>query len=236
MSTLCHNCGSSVPERSAYCPECGAPQLRVQTLEQRETAQRDATEPETDGSPAGAEQHPRHAGEVDWPAAVRASAIFAIPAGLLVALRENPGFFDMVWVVLGVIWALRFYRRRAPRSPALTPRLGGRIGLLLGLFTAIVTVGAQALRLLVERFGLHHGSAIDGRLQSYAQLEIDLINASNPEAAKQFAWLAHFWLSPEGKSVLLLLTLLSATMSILFFAWLAGRFTIRFSAARPRRR
>ena len=236
MSTLCHNCGNAVPERAAYCPECGVPQLRVQTTEQREQAQRELAQLGADGSPPTGSEPLLPTGDIDWPAALQCAAIFAVPAGLLISLRENPGFFDMIWVVLGAIWALRLYRRRAPRAPALTPLLGGRIGLLLGLFASALMLVVQASRLLIERYGMHHGAAIDARLQSYAQMEIDLINASNPDAARQFAWLAHFWVSPEGKGVLLLLTMVSAVVSTLFFGWIAGRLSVRFSAGRPRKR
>ena len=135
------------------------------------------------------------------------------------------------------VWTLRLYGRAARRAPVLTPQLGGRIGLLLGIIcgggSAVLT---QAGRLLVERYGLHAGGAIDARLQGYAQTEIDLINASNPDALRQFGWLAQFWLSPEGKSVLLLLTVMSGTLSILFFAWLSGRFAVRYGGALRRKR
>ena len=228
MSILCHH--NAIPQGSVYCPECGAPQLRVASPDERE-AQRQA-----ELLAGNSEEASRHTGAIAWPAAIRAALICAVQAGFLVALRENPGLLDMVWIVIAAVWTLRLYGRAARRVPVLTPQLGGRIGLLLGLFAAVIAVLTQAARLLVERYGLHAGGAIDARLQGYAQTEIDLINASNPDALRQFGWLAQFWLSPEGKSVLLLLTVMSGTLSILFFAWLSGRFAVRYAGALRRKR
>ncbi len=182
---------------------------------------------------AEAEPLQRYTGDIAWPAAVRSAALYAVPAGVLLSLLSVP-LFDMLWVVAGSVWTLRGYRRRAPRAPALTPELGGRIGLVLGLFAAVVSTATDALSYLIERFGLHHGMSIDARLQSGVQAGIDRINASNPDAAAQLPGLFHFWLSPEGRGSLLLISAASAALSMLFFGWLGGRFAVRFGVRRRR--
>ncbi len=221
MTTLCHNCRSAVPDGAAFCPECGAPQLRVRAREAR-----DAEPDAADAAPV-----PRHAGEIAWPAAVESAAIYAVPAGLLLSFLAVP-LLDMLWVILGSVWTVRRYRRRVPRAPALTPELGGRIGLVLGLFAALVSTAADALTLLFERYGLHHASVIDARLSSGVQAGIDRINASNPEAAAQLPGLFHFWLSAEGRGTLLLLSAATSAVSMLFFAWLGGRYSVGYRGLR----
>ena len=225
MSTVCHNCRNDVPERALYCPECGAPQLSIQPAEDREAEQ----------NAEGAEPRLRHTGEIAWPAAFQAAALFALPAGILISFQNVPAIFDMVWVVLGAIWTLRFYRRRAPRAPSLTPRLGGRIGLVLGIFVAILAVVGQSLRLLIERFLLHQGGAIDGRLTAFARAEIEIMRNSSPEATAQLAELSHFLLSPSGRVALLLSGVLSTVFSSLVFGWLTGRFAYRYGSPRVRK-
>ena len=219
MSFLCHNCRHAVPEGAAFCPECGAPQLRVQGSE---------AQPEPDSQEPAP---PRHTGEIVWPAALASAAIYAVPAGLLLAFLAVP-LIDMLWVVVGSFYTLRRYRRRAPRAPSLTPALGGRIGLVLGLFAAVVSTAADAVTYLVERFGLHHGSAIDARLQSGVQAGIDRIHASNPDAAAQLPGLFQFWLSADGRGSLLLCSAAASAVSMLFFAWLGGRYAVRFGVRR----
>jgi ribosomal protein L40E len=222
MMSLCHNCRNAVPEGAAFCPECGAPQLRVQSPEAREAE----AEP--------GEAAPRHTGEIAWPAAVQSAAIYAVPAGLLLSFLAVP-LIDMLWVMLGSVWTLRRYRRRVPRAPKLTPQLGGRIGLVLGLFAAVVSTATDALTFLFERYGLHHASAIDARLGSGVQAGIDRIHATNPQAAAQLPGLFQFWLSAEGRGTLLLLSAAASAMSMLFFAWLGGRFAVRYGGLRRRK-
>ncbi len=221
MTILCHNCRNAVPEGAAFCPECGAPQLRVQGPDAQAVAASQDAPP------------PRHTGEIVWPAAVASAAIFAVPAGLLLSFIGLP-LIDMLWVVAGAFWTLRRYRQRVPRAPALTPQLGGRIGLVLGLFAAIVSNAADAVSFLVERFGLHRGSSIDARLQSGVQAGIDRIHANNPDAVTQLPGLFQFWLSPEGRGSLLLFSAAASVASMLFFAWLGGRYAVRFGPRRQR--
>ena len=222
MTTLCHSCNNAIPAGAAFCPECGAPQLRVR--EAREA------EPEPSGEPAV-----RHTGEIAWPAAVGSAAIYAVPAGLLLSFLAVP-LLDMLWVVLGSVWTLRRYRRRAPRAPLLTPELGGRIGLVLGLFAAVVSTAADALRALFVRYGLHQVPGVEAYLRAVVQAGIDRTRATNPEALTQFPGLFRFWQSADGRGTLLLLSALSSAIAVLFFAWLGGRFAVRYGGLRPRAR
>ncbi len=221
MTTLCHNCRNAVPERAAFCPECGAPQLRVGSP--------DAPEPTAEGDAAT----PKHLGEIVWPAAMQSAALYAVPSGLLLALLPLP-ILDTLWVVMGSVWTLRRYRRRAPRAPVLTPMLGGRIGLVLGLFAAVISTGVRGVSLLVERFALHHGSAMDADVQK-AMLD-GLGRAKgfySPDSAAQLTAFAQFLLTPEGRGLELALDAATSAVAVLFFAWLGGRFAVRYS--RPRR-
>ena len=222
MTTLCHQCRQSIPEGAVYCPECGAPQLRVRP-------------PEVPDGESAPEPPQQHAGEIVWPAAVSATALFAIPAGLLLTLREGRGLPEILWIVGGTLLALRRYRKTAPRAPKLTARLGGRIGLMLGLFAAATNFAAEAVRLLIERYGLHHGGAIDARLHSFAQLEVDLIKTSSPDTVASLGWLTKFWLSPEGSATLLILSLSASAVFVLFLGWLTGRFAVKGPGSLRRR-
>ncbi len=220
MTTLCHSCRNAIPEGAVFCPECGAPQLRV-PLER---------EPET-----GELEPPRHTGEIAWPAAVGSAAIYAVPAGLLLSFLAVP-LVDMLWVVLGSVWTLRRYRRRVPRAPVLTPELGGRIGLVLGLFAAVVSTAADALKALFVRYGLHRAPAVEAYLHAVVQAGIDRTRATNPEALTQFPGLFRFWQSADGRGTLLLLSAASSAVAVLFFAWLGGRFAVRYGGLRRRPR
>ncbi len=222
MSLLCHNCRHAIPNGAAFCPECGAPQLRVQGSDAQ-------PEPE---SPAEAPL--RHTGEIVWPAAVASAAIYALPAGLLFVLTPLPPLINIAWVAAGSFLTLRRYRRRAPRAPALTLQLGGRIGLVLGLFVAVVSTAVQAISFLVSRFGLHQGALVDAQLQSGVRAYMEHIPSTDPDAVAQIRGMLHFLLTPEGQGASLLLSASFAAITILLFAWLSGRYSVRFGARPPR--
>ncbi len=220
MTTLCHQCHSAVPQAAAFCPECGAPQLRVGRPEAPEAVI---------GSDATV---PRHLGEIAWPAAMQSAALCAIPSGLLLALLPLP-ILDMLWVVLGSFWTMRRYRRRAPRAPVLTPMLGGRIGLVLGLFAALISTGIRGLSLLLERFALHRGTAMDADVQ---KAMLDGLGRArgfySPDSAAQLTAFAQFLLTPEGRGLELALDAATSAVGVLFFAWLGGRFAVRYGGLR----
>ncbi len=223
MTSLCPNCRNAVPEGAAFCPECAAPQLRVGTAESRA-----AEEAVVEG------QVPRHTGEIVWPAALESAAIYSVPAGLLLSFLAIP-LLNMLWVVLGAVWTLRRYRRRVPRAPMLTPVLGGRIGLLLGLFAALVSTSINVLGSLFVRYGLHKIPQIDTFIRAVLQAGLDRTRATNPDAFAQVPDLAGFWLSANGRGTLLLLYTASSVFSILVFAWMGGRFAVRYGGPRRKR-
>jgi hypothetical protein len=221
MTSLCHNCRNAIPEGSAYCPECGAPRLKVQSSEAREA--------ELSVLAANAGEKPiRHTGDIAWPAALRVAALFSVPAGALLSFFTEPSLLEMLLVGGGAMWTTRRYRKVAPGAPGLTPQLGGRIGLLVAVLVLVVSKAGEALRFVLERYGMHRGATIDAQLQSYVQPEIAFIKASNPDAAAQLAVLSHFWASAEGRAFMLLFFVASSAAWMLFAGWLSGRFSVRF--------
>jgi len=221
MTALCQNCRHTMPQGAAHCPECGAPQLRVPSLEEREAEQ----------ATAGAVS--LLPGDIAWPAAVQSAALFAVPAGLILLIPLP--LISLVGVVAGAVWTLRRYHRLAPGAPLLTPLLGGRIGLVLGLFAVVISTAANAIKFLVERYTLHQGSAmIDGPYQTQMRLALEQATRLNPDAAEQSRRMLAFLLSPEGAGAAQLFSVAVSAVSVLTFAWLTGRFAVRYGAGRKR--
>lgn len=170
----------------AFCPHCGAPQIRVSA----------ATVPEpvvTATLPASGEVqpsvppvalHPAPSGTIVWREGIRASAlaglmlsfaIFLVPvivAGIGLALHLGQGAIGLM--VLLASWAcmlaagalvVRFYRRRR-RDAAIAAGTGARLGALSGLLGFLFYSVPQALRLLFFHLG---GSVIDAMQKAMEQ-------------------------------------------------------------------
>jgi hypothetical protein len=223
MTTLCHHCRHAVPEAAQFCPECGAPQLRVGGEDTQEQ------EP--------AEPGPRHTGDIAWPAAVGSAALFSIPAGVLFSFLFIPLIVDLAMVVACAAWTLRRYRRRCPRAPGLTQLLGGRIGLVVGLFAAVIGVAGQAVLLLVERFGLHRMTGLDADVKDFVD-QFSAFMSVKPQSADSLAYashLSHFLMTPQGHASFVLILRAVQTTVLVLFGWFGGRFAVRFGWVRRTR-
>ncbi len=151
MEHACHQCGAAVEDGLPFCPNCGAPQIRVALPEEQP-----ATPPLPPGTPAEMQPPatslrtpPPPPPGVDWSHAVPAAAI----AGFVLAIAWVIPFLGFLfWMVAGGILAVALYRRRAPHAP-LTPALGARVGAVGGVFGFAVFSGLFAMELLVARGG-----------------------------------------------------------------------------------
>ncbi len=155
MEHACHHCGAAVEDGVPFCPQCGAPQIRIPGVE-GQPASAPATPPLPPGTPGEvqppAEPVPLHAEMprgVEWSQAFPAAAI----AGIILAIAWVIPFLGFLfWMVAGGILAVALYRRRAPHAP-LTPALGARVGAVGGVFGFAVFSGLFAMELLVARGG-----------------------------------------------------------------------------------
>src|SRR5512147_586202 len=128
MEHPCHQCGTAVEEGTAFCPQCGAPQIRVVTARQEpaspplppgtpEDAQPPA-QPVELGTQAAAQ--PVAPPRIQWSQAVPAAA----GAGAVLALAwVIPPLGFVLWVVAAGLVGVAFYRRKVPDA-TLTPRQG----------------------------------------------------------------------------------------------------------------
>ena len=137
MEHPCYKCGASVPEGTAFCKQCGAPQIRVVTA----AAEAPAAPPAPESSETPAPSQPLRlpvipSSRVEWAQALPAAALGGVCA--LMALLIPYAVFGPAFLLGGAV-AVMFYSRRRDRSP--TPGAGAKIGAVSGglgfLFSAI---------------------------------------------------------------------------------------------------
>ncbi len=219
MELVCHRCGNGLHEGEAFCPHCGALQLVVDSSE-----------------PVGPQPPTQRLGidptRVQWRLAITSALLVAVPVGLLSALAGMSSLF----VIAGGFATIALYRRR---SEAFTDgSVGWRVGAILGAASATVATAADGLRLVIERYFLHHGAEIDAQFQSAAQQMADQALKSNSPAMQQAPQLVHnwinFWLSADGHAALQLLTAAVVSAGMILFAATGGAIAGRILSIRPR--
>ncbi len=222
MDPTCHRCGNAVKEGETFCPHCGAPQFVVE-----------AAEP-------GAQQVPviRFQGDshlVQWRVAITSALLVAIPVGLLSALTEMYSLF----VLMGGFAVIALYRRR---SAGFTDgKIGWRVGAILGIASALVATATYATRMVIVRYLLHDGKAIDQLFQQATQMDADYWmkasaqqGAQTPEFTHAMHTVTSFMLSPDGHAAMQLMTAAVMSLGMVLFAAVGGAIAGRLLAARTR--
>lgn len=223
MERLCHRCSNPLREDEGFCPHCGAPQLLVEAADSS-FAQQPAVTMRGQGQ-----------GGVQWRAAIGSALLVAIPVGLLSALTRTSFFF----VLAGGFATIALYRRRT--SAATDGRIGWRVGAVLGTASAFLATASWAAQLVIERYLLHHGAAIDALFNAAAQQEVKYwMQASAqqgpqpPEVMHAMHAVANFMLSPDGHAASQLTTAIVMSLSMILFAAAGGAIAGRVLAVRRR--
>ena len=183
----------------AFCPHCGAPQIRVSAVSIPEPTVTPASAPDTTAevqppvTSVGLSAAP--VGKIDWRQGVRAAAlagilmalaIFFVPvivAGIGLVFRLGQGAIGLLvllasWccMLVGGALAVHFYQRRHPDA-ALSTGMGARLGVVSGLLGFFIYSVPQALRLAFFHLG--------GSVREAMQKAIEQSAAQNPDPKAQ---------------------------------------------------
>jgi hypothetical protein len=111
MENPCYKCGQAVEEGVAFCPHCGAPQIRVVVSEPPPAVAANSTSSlQNLPAPSAAQDTSYGSPSIRWSRAARPCALAALVGSLLTSLGLNP-FVAMVGV--GFL-AVVLYRQRRP--------------------------------------------------------------------------------------------------------------------------
>jgi len=218
----------------AFCPHCGAPQIRVSTASAPEEAVASAFPPGTPGEvqppaqPAGPVAV--RLGAIEWPQGLRAAAlaglllalaIFFLPliaAGIGLFLRLGQGAIGLLvllasWCCILVAGALavRFYRRRRPEISVSTG-MGARLGAVSGLLGFFFYSVPQALRL-----AFFH---LSGSVREAMQKAIEQSASQSPDPRAQE--MMRNLMSPEALAAFITVLVVLFFLSFLVLSSLGG--------------
>ena len=210
MDLACHRCSATLGPEAFYCPECGAPQIRYVTDEDEAAQGMPGIGVNIQAGAAAA------GSSVSWRLAIQIAAVVGTGVGVLSALLAAG---SVLWVAVGAVVAMGIYHRRRPLT-LLGPRVGARVGGLLGLIAATVAFASNSVLLVVQRYGMHQGHEIDTQLTNIVKQAAARAATMDPQAP--VITFTNFWLSAEGRIGLILLTMAFLSSLIVLFAIAGG--------------
>lgn len=204
----CYKCGAVVQEGMAFCPNCNAPQIRVNMPEQSSPS----FEPGTPGEMQPPAQPvylsptpPLSPTAIDWTAGWPAVITAGILSGICFFLPLN-----IVWVVGGGVLAVWIYSRRKPGYMQIASGTGAKLGAVTGL------IGYALFALVV---GIGFAFASD---KIWAQLALAMKEraGATPEASVQ--QVLQLMNSSEGRTFIATFVMIFAFVLFLLLAALGG--------------
>jgi hypothetical protein len=171
MQSDCHRCGHPLEGQLAFCPACGAPQIRVSRAiepSQEETTSHDSGLPPFPLADSPAPSELSATVGIDWKYFLRT----AIPLALFVFLPAN------------LVWAISRYRRHRPI--AIGSGQGARMGALMGLLSFALFL----VYFLVGLIFLH------AQYRDTVITQIHQISAQNPDPQAQ--QMLQWFTTPDG--------------------------------------
>jgi len=199
MEHPCHSCHQAVEDGVPFCHHCGAPQIRVATVEPLLASESAAAEGQSPDAFPTTQHVSQLASPIEWQNALPACALAAAIAAVLMALGLMVPFLAVVGA--GFL-AVGFYRRRNPGVP-IKAGAGARLGAVSGLLCFAISAVLEALALAIFRKGAVLRDKMLEAIQQAASRTTD------PQAVAMLDYLK----SPRGMAVM--------TVSVLIFAFIA---------------
>ncbi len=190
MQHQCYRCGNSIEEQVAFCPACGAPQIRVARPADPLPETQSNAEPIQDPFAAISDlsANPLNKSGIAWKSFARTAAPLAAFTGIIAL--PIPPLSLFVLLPTSVILAIYIYRRHRPGP--LRRGHGARMGAVTGLLTFFFF----AVFLLVGAFlnPAKYSEIVAGIVQQMAARNPD----PNPQTQQMLQWfgpphgIAHF--------------------------------------------
>jgi hypothetical protein len=226
MDHPCYKCGHSVEDGKPFCLQCGAPQIRVAMPEPAvvatgslQSADLPIFSSDSSIAPGGLSVSSLSSGFV-WPTAMRACAIAATIAALLMAL----GLMVPLLAVLGAgVLAVNLHYRQNP-GWIVNARSGAKLGALCG----VLFFGISAIFETVAVSVFHTEGQI--REKMLEALQQAASRTTDPQVQAAFETLK----TPEGMALLLIFGLVFLFLVSIAAGSIAGALTGAFLGRRNR--
>jgi hypothetical protein len=220
----CYRCQASIEEGIAFCPHCGAPQIRVMPPEEGIRSGPavpsnapgefpSPAEPLPTWSPTAGRYAPRGSG-IQWNLAWQGSLLAGAGAAVLTAIP----FVSLgccLWMLGAGAVAVALYQRRVPAT-LITPGMGMKLGALAGAFAFVINAVVTTLSFVAFR------SSSDFRRAMQEQMEKQMASSPDPKAQEILQRMVEWMNTPQGAATLMVLMLFVLAMMFLLFTAAGG--------------
>jgi hypothetical protein len=227
MDHPCHKCGHSIEDGKAFCPDCGAPQIRVAVPEAAAppvAATVTAGDPSVFSLDASAAAEPLRVpalfSGIEWARALRVCAVAALISVVIISLRL---LVPLLAVLGSGFLTVILYRYRNPTWKA-NPRSGAQLGAVTALFSSGVFAIFSAIMFAVLRAGGEVRQQVLDALQQMASRSNDPQVQVFLDALKK----------PEGLATQLILNTIGFLLISIAAGCIAGALTGAFLGRRNR--
>jgi hypothetical protein len=211
MEHPCHSCRQAVEDGVPFCQRCGAPQIRVATVEPllaSESAGAEGQSPRDVDAFQSTPQISQVASPMPWSNALPACALAAAIAAVLMALGLMAPFLAVVGA--GFL-AVGFYRRRNP-GVLIRAGAGARLGAVSGLLCFAMSAVLEALALAI----FHKGAVLREKMLEAIQQAAS--HTTDPQAVAMLDYLK----SPAGMAAMMVFVLIFAFVAFVVLSSLGG--------------
>jgi hypothetical protein len=221
MPTDCHRCGQPIEGQIAFCPACGAPQIRVSRPEH--PLEVPEKQPEDLPSVLPKRPFPASGGVapstgIAWRDFIHAAVPLAAVTGILTVPLAPLGLF--VLLPANLIWAIARYRHNRPLT--IRAGQGARMGALMGVLSFGFFLACFLATITLWR--TQYREMMVARINEIAAQNPD------PQAQQMTQWLA----TPHGLIVFTAMGLGTILLVFLVIGMGSGALAIALSKARKR--
>ncbi len=223
MEHPCYRCQALVDEGIAFCPHCGAPQIRVAAPEETPPATLPPTgefpppvqssyPPQQWSPPAAAYPTPPNA--IQWEKAWQGALLAGIGAALLSAV-PIVAIGCCLWMLGAGALAVWMYQRRVPGS-LVTPGMGMKLGAFAGVIAFAVNASVTVVSFIALR------STEDFRRTLQEQMDKQMANNPDPKAQEMVQRMMDWMGTPQGAATLIVMVLLIMAVVFVLFCSAGG--------------
>jgi hypothetical protein len=215
----CYRCQAQIDEGIAFCPHCGAPQIRVVPPDENLPV----SPPMTPGAPTefspaqpppwppGASPYALQPGAIQWDLAWRGALLAGAGAAILSAV-PIVSLGCCLWTLGAGALAVALYQRRVPGT-MITPGMGMKLGALAGVFAFVIHAVVSTLSFVAFR------SSSEFRRALQEQMDKQIANSSDPRAQEIMRQMFEWINTPQGMATFMVgMLVVLAIMFVVFTA------------------